>query len=60
MRTHESVHRQSRKLALLKRIVRVNEKDIVIDLLTIFNRLVFASEREYTLEDSLRFITMSR
>ena len=40
---------------LLKRTVRVNEKDIVIDSLTIFNRLVFASERESTLEDSLRF-----
>ena len=33
----------------------MNEKDIVIDSLTIFNRLVFASERESTLEDSLRF-----
>ena len=42
-------------LTLLKRTVRVNEKDIVIDSLTIFNRLVFTSERESTLEDSLRF-----
>ena len=42
-------------LTLLKRTARVNEKDIVIDSLTIFNRLVFASERESTLEDSLRF-----
>ena len=33
----------------------MNEKDIVTDSLTIFNRLVFASEQEYTLEDSLRF-----
>ena len=38
-------------LTLLKRTVRVNEKDIVIDSLTIFNRLVFASERESTLEE---------
>ena len=35
----------------------MNEKDIVIDSLTIFNRIVivFASKRESTLEDSLRF-----
>ena len=33
----------------------MNEKDIVIDLLTIFNRLVSASERESTFEDSLRY-----
>ena len=33
----------------------MNEKDIVIDSLTIFNRLVFESELESTLEDSLRF-----
>ena len=44
-----------RNLTLLKRTVRVNEKDIVIDSLTIFNQLVFASERESTSEDSLRF-----
>ena len=42
-------------LTLLKRTVRVNEKDIVIDSLTIFNRLVFASERESTLEESLQY-----
>ena len=46
-----------RNLTLLKRTVRVNEKDIVIDSLTIFNQLVFASERESTSEDSLRFNT---
>ena len=46
-----------RNLTLLKRTVGVNEKDIVIDSLTIFNRLVFASERESTSEDSL---TMSK
>ena len=44
-----------RNLTLLKRTVRVNEKDIVIDSLTIFNLLVFASERESTLEDSLQY-----
>ena len=33
----------------------MNEKDIVIDSLTIFNRLVFASERESTLEESLQY-----
>ena len=33
----------------------MNEKDIVIDSLTIFNQLVFASEQESTLEDNLRF-----
>ena len=33
----------------------MNEKDIVIDSLTIFNRLIFALERESTLEDSLRY-----
>ena len=32
-------------LIILNRTVRVNEKDIVIDSLTIFNRLVFESER---------------
>ena len=42
-------------LTLLKRTVRVNEKDIVIDSMTIFNRFFFASERESTLEDSLRY-----
>ena len=42
-------------LTLLKRTVRVNETDIVIDSMTIFNRLVFASKRESTLEDSLRY-----
>ena len=31
-------------LTRLKRTVRVNEKDIVIDSLKMFNRLVFASE----------------
>ena len=33
----------------------MNEKDIVIDSFTIFNRLVFASERESTLEESLQY-----
>ena len=33
----------------------MNEKDIDIDSLTIFNRPVFESELESTLEDSLRF-----
>ena len=42
-------------LPLPSPITRVNEKDIVIDSLTIFNRLVFASERESTLEESLQY-----
>ena len=42
-------------LLKVKRTVRVNEKDIVIDSLRIFNRLVFASERESTLEESLQY-----
>ena len=39
-------------LTLLKRTVRVNEKDIVIDSLTIF---VFAIERKSTLEEILQY-----
>ena len=42
-------------MSLLKRKVRVNEKDVAIDSSILFDRLVFAADRDSTMKESLGY-----
>ena len=51
---HEfSTNEKVKNLALLKKPIKVNNINVVIDPLKLFNRLILVSERETTVEESL-------